>query len=198
MPGKIYIFADSHLKHAKMRTYCDRPDGFTQIIDRNMMNVLKPEDHLIHVGDVGIGPHEDWVPMILHWPGKKTLVRGNHDTNHSPTWWLAHGFDSVNDGMIFRGVWITHKPSAVLPEGCTLNLHGHLHNIWHGFHPTADPFGEENTVARIGKLKFPHQRLFACEYTNYMPVEWNKFFDHAERYQATGPNKMLDNDLRAE
>lgn len=189
MPGKIYIFADSHLKHAQMRTYCDRPEDFTEIIDRNMMNTLKPEDLLIHLGDVGIGSYADWVPMILRWPGKKTLIRGNHDTNHSPTWWLAHGFDSVCDAMIFRGVWVTHRPARSLPEGCNLNLHGHLHNIWHGFHANAGAWSDENIAAASKRLREKWQRLFACEYTNYMPIEWNKFFDHPERYQATGPKE---------
>jgi len=68
-----------------------------------------------------------------------------------------------------------------------LNIHGHLHNVWHGFHPN-DPKGEdaEKELTRRGKLKNEWQRLFAVEYTNYMPVEFDKFVYHPEKYNATG------------
>lgn len=183
----VYIIADTHLKHAKMATYCQRPANFTEQIHRNIMNTLKPTDIGIHLGDVGIGQPEDWVPLVKQWPGRWTLVRGNHD-ERGPEWWAARGFDSVNDGMIFRGVWVTHKPAESLPYGCGLNLHGHLHNIWHGFHPNALPGEEEDLDFKERCLKHNWQRLFAVEYTNYAPVEWNKFLSHPMKYQATGPH----------
>jgi calcineurin-like phosphoesterase family protein len=185
--SNVYVIADTHLKHDKMQTYCDRPSNFTEMIHRNIMNTVKPEDLLIHLGDVGIGKYEAWEWMVQMWPCKKTLIIGNHDENHSPTWWLDHGFDSVCDAMIFRGVWITHRPSSFLPEGCMLNLHGHLHNIWHGFHATAKPGSVEERASREKRLINNWQRLFAVEYTNYMPIEWTKFFAQAARFQATGP-----------
>src|SRR5579859_3947400 len=39
------------------------------------------------------------------------------------------------------------------------------------------------------QLKHPWQRLFAVEYTDYRPVEFNKFIAHPEKYQARGPRK---------
>jgi calcineurin-like phosphoesterase family protein len=191
--SKVYIVADTHLKHEAMRTYCDRPAGFTERIHINIMSTLQPEDLLIHLGDVGIGPACDWVGYIEKWPCKKILVRGNHDDHHSPTWWLDHGFHSVCDAMIFRGVWVTHKPASSLPEGCDLNLHGHLHNIWHGFQADAGkekPSQEEIRLRR--ELKYPWQRLFAAEYTNYYPIEWYRFFSRPSRYQSMGPSKVSE------
>ena len=185
----VYIISDTHLKHDKMKTYCERPEDFTERIHRNIMTTVKPDDMLIHVGDVGIGATEAWEHMVREWPGHKTLVIGNHD-HHGPEWWLKHGFDSACTAMVFRGVWITHRPANALPEGCTLNLHGHLHNIWHGFHPEAVWGSAEDVAFREKRLMNPWQRLFAVEYTNYMPVEWTKFFAHPFKYQATGPNSL--------
>jgi hypothetical protein len=36
-------------------------------------------------------------------------------------------------------------------------------------------------------LKHPWQRLFAIEYTDYRPVEFNKFVSHPDKYQSRGP-----------
>jgi calcineurin-like phosphoesterase family protein len=185
----FYLFSDSHLKHTAMQTYCQRPPNFSEIIHRNMMNTLKAEDTLIHLGDVGIGKYADWEWMIRAWPGRKILIRGNHDRQHSCSWWMEHGFDFACDGLKFRSMWLTHEPSTSLADGCELNIHGHLHNIWHGF---SSPERIERDKKLLGadfmrRLKNPWQRLFSCEYTNLMPVEFDKFIANPDKYQARGP-----------
>lgn len=184
---KVYLISDTHFNHANIATYCDRPKDFTERIIHNWRQIVKPEDSIIHIGDVFIGKVEGWTEIYPQLTGKKTLVRGNHDRNRSPTWWMEHGFDSCCDSMVFRRCWITHEPAEKLSPGCMLNIHGHLHNVWHGFHPN-DPKGEdaEKELTRRGKLKNEWQRLFAVEYTNYMPVEFDKFVYHPEKYNATG------------
>ncbi len=139
-----------------------------------------------------IGGVDDWdairTKMMI---GKWTLVRGNHDWDKGPLWWMNHGFASCVDSCIVRGVYFTHKPTDVLPKGANLNVHGHLHNIWDGFHPEGDtnPFDEAHTISRLGRLPQPFNRLFAIEYTNYMPVEFHKFVNHPDKYKARGPNE---------
>jgi calcineurin-like phosphoesterase family protein len=188
---KTYIISDTHLNHDKIKTYCDRPDDFTEQINRNIARIVKPEDLLIHLGDVGIGRYEGFVEMVREWPGRKILVRGNHDSK-SCQWYMEHGFDFACDAMIYRGCWLTHRPWLnELPEGTHLNLHGHLHNVWHGFYPE-DPEAEEqefNQAAKSGKLVRPWHRLFAVEYTNYTPVCFDKFVTKPDKYQARGPNE---------
>lgn len=168
-------------KHANMKTYCDRPSDFTERIIKNWHNLVSPEDLVIHLGDVAIGKREDWGWIIPSLPGKKVLVRGNHDDSKSCDWWMSEGgFDFACDSMIYRGQWLTHKPSDFMPPGCTYNIHGHLHNIWHGFTPNGGlPEGEK-------KLEHPWQRLFAIEYTDYLPVIFEKFISHPDKYNARG------------
>lgn len=187
---KVYLISDTHFNHKNIATYCQRPADFTDIIIRNWNNIVRPEDTVIHLGDVQIGAKSEWIIPAL--TGRKILVRGNHDREKSNTWWMEHGFDFACDGMRFRNVWLTHEPSTSLADGTELNVHGHLHNIWHGFN---SPEREERDRKLLGtdykhRLKRPWQRLFAVEYTDYRPVEFDKFVMHPEKYQATGPKTI--------
>jgi calcineurin-like phosphoesterase family protein len=204
----VYLISDTHLKHEAMKTYCLRPPNFSELIHKNVMNTVKPEDTLIHLGDVGIGRYADWEWMVQAWPGRKVLIRGNHDRAHSVTWWMNHGFHFACDSMVFRNVLLTHEPANAiiksdghrpygaleegLPQDCELNVHGHLHNIWDGFN---SPERMERDKALLGidftkRLKHPWQRLFAVEYTNYMPVNFDKFISQPDKYQSRGPRNV--------
>lgn len=175
--------------HDNIKTYCQRPDNFTKLLVRNIQNTVKPGDTVIHDGDVFMGKSDGWNEIRKELPGTWWLIRGNHDSKHSPSWWCDHGFAFCADAMIFRGVWFTHKPSTFLPEDCMLNIHGHLHNIWNGFHPT-DPgkTDKDFLISTAGRLEHPWRRLFAVEYTNYFPIEIEKFISKPNKYKARGPN----------
>jgi calcineurin-like phosphoesterase family protein len=182
-----YFIADTHFNHGNIATYCQRPEDFTWRIVRNCKQILKPEDVTIHLGDVFIGNKQDWFHIRENLPGRWILVRGNHDRKHSCAWWMEHGFDFACDGMRFRNCWLTHEPDTSRASGCDLNIHGHLHNIWHGFNPH-DPMAPElgPSSKDTKRLKNDWQRLFAIEYTNYMPVEFDKFVSHPDKYFARG------------
>lgn len=187
---KTYIIADTHFNHTNIVTYCDRPDNFTERIIKNWQATVKPEDLVIHLGDVFIGKPAGWDAIWPLLPGRKVLVEGNHD-KRSSLWWMRHGFEFSCKGLIYQKFWFTHKPACgYLPDDCTLNIHGHLHNIWHGFHSKEPMDGIENTIATNKRLIHDHQRLFAIEYTDYYPVELEKFVAHPDRYQAKGPKHV--------
>ncbi len=181
---KTFLISDTHLNHTKIETYCDRPSDFTDRIVHNWRQVVQPSDLVIHVGDVFIGKREGWEAIYPTLPGRKILIRGNHDWHHNCKWWMEHGFDFACDAMTFQHIWFTHKPAKSLPSGTHLNIHGHLHNIWHGFHKD-EP--ETELTTRAGKLHNSWQRLFAIEYTDYKPVELDKFVNEPDKYQARGP-----------
>ncbi|HZS43411.1 MAG TPA: metallophosphoesterase [Candidatus Paceibacterota bacterium] len=174
---KTWLITDTHLNHNNIKTYCQRPDDHTERIDANIRRMVSPNDILIHLGDIGIGKTDVFMPTVQKWPGKKWLIRGNHDTK-SCQWYVQNGFDMACDGLIYRGAWLTHKPwRAPLPRGTHINIHGHLHNVWDGF-LADDPEKQKDEFfisAKKGKLLYPWQRLLAVEYTNYMPVEFDKF-----------------------
>lgn len=182
----VYLISDTHFNHKNIATYCQRPENFTELIIKRWNETVKPEDLVIHLGDVQIGKKSEWIMPNL--PGRKVLILGNHDRQNSATWWMEHGFDFACQGMKFRNCWLTHEPSSSLADGCLLNIHGHLHNIWDGFVSPERVARDEKLLGPEyrTKLKYPWQRLFAIEYTDYRPVEFDKFVSHPDKYQARG------------
>lgn len=183
---KTFLISDTHLNHANIATYCDRPANFTELILKRWNERVRPEDTVIHLGDVAIGPRTLMEPQIRALHGRKILIRGNHDRHGSCSWWMDHGFDFACDGMRFKNCWLSHEPENSRPGGCDLNVHGHLHNIWHGFQAEC-LVGEEGNRLKT-ELKFPWQRLFAIEYTNYYPIEFDEFVSKPDKYQSLGPS----------
>jgi calcineurin-like phosphoesterase family protein len=185
---KFFLTADTHLNAANIATYCDRPANFTDIILKRWNERVRPEDTVIHLGDVAIGKKEHIKPQLALLNGRKILIRGNHDWHSSLSWWTDNGMDFACDGMVFRGCWLTHHPAHKLPYGCNINIHGHLHNIWDGFHPNKGKCAPGCSQSPKS-LQFPWQRLFAIEYSNYYPIEFDSFVDHPDRFQARGPKE---------
>lgn len=182
----VYLIADTHFNHAQIKTYCQRPDNFTDLLIKNWRRTVQPNDLVMHLGDVFIGPSAGWKDIYPQLPGRKVLVRGNHDRNHSCTWWMENGFDFACDTFVFRHVLLTHEPAKALIGDTTLNFHGHLHNIWHGFHKDAPEGSVESEAFKAKRLYNDWQRLFAVEYTNYMPVNFDKFLNKPDNYLARG------------
>lgn len=181
---RTLIISDTHINHQNIATYCNRPADFSDTIKKNILARVQFDDRVIHLGDVFIGKSQGWDEWRKGLPGHWILVRGNHD-HKSCAWYMDHGFDFACDAMAFRGCWLTHKPASLLPGGCNLNIHGHLHNIWHGFLPE----GSTVEANEAQGLHLPWQRLFAVEYTNYCPIEFDEFVNHPDKYQARGPRE---------
>lgn len=177
---KTYLLADTHFNPENIDTYCQRPPNYTTLIRNNWKRMLQPTDVLIHLGDVGIG--DKTLLDIASLPGRKILIRGNHDRGKGNQWWMENGFDFACDGMVFRDCFLSHEPATRMPGHCRLNIHGHLHNIWTGF--------QKPGVKEIDHK--PYQRLFAVEYTNYAPVEFEKFISHPEKYKSVKPKGEVD------
>jgi len=160
-----WVIADSHFGHERLVERGYRPAGFTDLLLKNCKELIKPEDLVIHIGDVAI---PDGHGAILHFmeqvPGRKILVRGNHD-KRSVTWYMNHGFEFACDAFEMGGVLFTHEPRVVVPEHIQFNIHGHLHE---GNHREAD----------LG----PKHRLVSLEQLGYKPVR----VEHVWRKQRRG------------
>src|SRR5260370_30790806 len=79
----VYILADPHFNHdaegGVMETKCKRPIGFSQKIAANWRRTVQPNDLIIVAGDVFIGSAQKWNDLYPTLPGRKILIRGNHD-----------------------------------------------------------------------------------------------------------------------
>lgn len=159
-PAKTWLISDTHLYHDKMMELCGRPVDFGIQIRKNLKLLVSPQDTLIHLGDVIFYKYPELKNILGDIPGRKILVRGNHDgKKHS--WYMRNGFDFSADLIMIDNIVFTHRPLETFPTGATVNIHGHLHNTGH--HPQEEWWkpGERHL-------------LFTLEH-HYKPIELQKF-----------------------
>lgn len=128
-----WLLTDPHLGHRRMQEqeYCQRPEGFEQLILGNVQKLVRPQDVLISLGDFCIYRDEYWHQEFMAvCAGKRWFIRGNHDRK-SNSWYLSHGWDFVADEMtlnIFgKRVALSHRPITA-HDDFDINIHGHFHN----------------------------------------------------------------------
>jgi len=151
-----WIISDTHFGHTALQAHCRRPADVDERIAANWKRLIAPEDMVIHCGDVAF-TFVKLKELLDSLPGRKTLVRGNHDA-HGLNWYMQNGFDYACDGLVMSRIYFTHHPQATLPQECDFNIHGHLHNTF-----------------PLGHRAYPHSRLFSLEYTDYSPRIIEKF-----------------------
>jgi calcineurin-like phosphoesterase family protein len=132
---KRYIWSDLHLNHKRIIDYCNRPfenvETMNKTILDNWKNVVKNDDIIFNLGDVIWGNKEKAESIIKDMPGKKILIMGNHDREHSVTWFRDVGFDEVYPyPILYKNFFIiSHEPVFLNESMPYCNLHGHIHNI---------------------------------------------------------------------
>jgi len=157
---KEWLITDTHFDHDNIGVFCDRPDGWMDRILKQWREIVKPEDVVIHLGDVQVGRKHKLSELLWSVPGTKILVMGNHD-NESPLWYMRNGFSFACNGLAYKGITFTHHPKNSLYDGTDLNIHGHVHNS--PWTPTK-----------------PFQRLLAIEHVGYKPVDLWKWVNMAK------------------
>ena len=116
---KTYIIADTHFNIDKIETYCQRPENYTDLICREWRNAVHESDTVIHLGDVAIGGYAVWVRGVLEsLPGRKILIRGNHDRKHGNQWWQNNGFDFSCDGLLYQDSWLDSRAVGETASVC--------------------------------------------------------------------------------
>jgi len=131
-----WIIADTHFFHANIGRYCNRLDGWQDLIIENWNRYIQPGDTVFHLGDLALGKKEDAESLIPLLNGSLYLMRGNHD-RRGVAFYQSMGITLVKDPYHVEHasglrLVFSHRPIVPLPPG-RLNLHGHIHN-----NPTAD------------------------------------------------------------
>lgn len=171
METRYWLTTDTHFGHKRMLEYCERPQDFDGKIMKYLLANVKPEDVLIHLGDVCMGNdkyYNNWFKLNLQC--KTWLIRGNHDMK-SNTWYLLNGWDMICQRLYLRTqnkiIAFSHEP--INDDGYyDYNIHGHIHNA------VRDLEYEETKLNRVINNK---QRLIALEYTNYQPLLLKTFIE---------------------
>jgi calcineurin-like phosphoesterase family protein len=129
--GSTWIIADTHFFHANIGQYCDRPEGWQDLIIENWNRYIRPGEIVFHLGDLALGKKEDGEALVPLLNGKLYLMRGNHD-RRGKAFYNKLGITLVPDP--FRMIYskklrlvFSHRPILPLDPGI-LNLHGHIHN----------------------------------------------------------------------
>ena len=127
----IWLIADTHFFHTNIGQYCDRPDGWQDLIIVNWNRFIQPGEIVFHLGDLALGKKEDTEAFVPLLNGKIYLLRGNHD-RRSKVFYANLGITLVKDpySMVHSSgqrLIFSHRPISPLEPGL-LNLHGHIHN----------------------------------------------------------------------
>jgi calcineurin-like phosphoesterase family protein len=133
--AELWFISDTHFGHANILNFRkqngDRLREFDSVeeMDEHMIerwnSVVRPQDHLYHLGDVVM--RQQVLDVVMpRLNGHKRLVRGNHDifrTKH-----YMRYFDEIYGLRVLDNMIFSHIP--IHPESLgrfKANVHGHLH-----------------------------------------------------------------------
>lgn len=132
---RTFVISDLHLAqesilHFKHDGHPLRPfrdlHHMHQVICDRWRDVVKPDDKVYVLGDVAA--RKSVKSLLAGLPGRKRLVRGNHD-HFSDNWYHEAGFERIYGVRQLDGIWLTHVPMhpQSLAGRARGNIHGHLH-----------------------------------------------------------------------
>ena len=93
-----WITSDQHWGHPKIQEYGGRPDGHFDLMRDEWYAKVQPGDLLLHLGDiVCFGDRSKHAGYLEGLPGRKLLIRGNHD-DHKNDFYEQYGFTVWAEG----------------------------------------------------------------------------------------------------
>ena len=178
----FWVISDTHFSHTNSWEKFKLPDGSplrpftsTEEMDEAMVErwnaVVKPNDHVYHLGDVAISKRG--LEFVRRLNGHKRLIRGNHDI-HSDKLYREVGFEQIHGVRVFVDKWIfSHIP--LHPSSVTgrfrVNVHGHLHA---GFVPTIASVGPGITDCEYTNEPDPRYLCVCVEQTDFTPLHFDE------------------------
>lgn len=156
-----WVISDTHFLHKREVTSGARKIWYEYKIEKNWTNLIKPEDTIIHIGDIACGKDlEVHERFIMKLPGFKILVKGNHD-NKSDSRYIDHGRDMVVESMIIKRfgkeIMFKHIPDDFSTEWAS---HGHNRMVIHGH------YHNNGNLAMLAKY---NHVIYSCEAEDMQP-----------------------------
>lgn len=124
--ASVYFCSDLHFGHkgiAKFRNVVVSEEDNRELIKRNWKALVTKRDIVYVLGDAAFD--SETVKDFGDLPGRKFLVRGNHDKLNTSVY-LKY-FDEVYGILKFKEFWLTHAPIHPDELRNRVNLHGHVH-----------------------------------------------------------------------
>lgn len=129
----VWFISDTHFGHKNVLKF--ELDGkplrefesiweMEQTMYERWCEVVKPQDKIYHLGDVGFT--QDSILRMRSLPGHKRLVMGNHDKFQTKLYMSV--FEQLYGVRQIDRFWISHIPMHVdSVDRYRLNIHGHTH-----------------------------------------------------------------------
>lgn len=137
-----WFTSDTHFSHTNVIKYCNRPFDDAHHMNKTMVDnwnsVVRPEDHVYHLGDVGFCGPQQLNKILDRLNGKKFLIIGNHDHRSLKSLEFRNHFEWIKDvhhgaiqekGETFR-MTLCHYAMRTWMHSCrgAWMLYGHSHN----------------------------------------------------------------------
>jgi len=129
----IWLISDTHFGHENIIRYCNRPfesvHHMNEVLRENWNSIVKPNDHVWHLGDVYFGKGlPNAIDFLKSLNGRKRLCLGNHDNGQDQI--LHKVFEKIVLWRDFKehNLLLSHiplHPSNVIRD--RFNVHGHIH-----------------------------------------------------------------------
>lgn len=158
--SNIWFCSDLHFGHKNIQKFrggvLDEQDNRKQII-ADWNDVVTKRDDVYVLGDAAFTL--DVVDVFESLPGRKFLVRGNHDLLDTSVY-LKY-FHQVYGLLKYKEFWLSHAPIHPDELRGKVNLHGHVHyeSIRKSFNPVLDVKSELDN------------RYFNCCVENIRPMK---------------------------
>jgi calcineurin-like phosphoesterase family protein len=137
-----YYTADPHFGHASILRFCSRPFRDVAEMDAHILSayqaVMRAKDDLWIIGDFAFAKIDEATrleALLAAIPGRKHLIKGNHDKPWMTTlsgWHSVHDLIEVKEGG-YR-LTLCHYPMVTFPGARhqAVQLFGHVHQNWKG------------------------------------------------------------------
>jgi len=135
----VWFIADTHLNHANVIKYCNRPFSNINEMDKeiiiNWNERIEEDDKVFILGDFCFGSKNTWKSYLNELNGHKILIEGNHDKNITYDEFeivtpladiIIEGDEEITDG---QKITLCHYPmiSWYQSHRGSWQLYGHVH-----------------------------------------------------------------------
>lgn len=134
---KTFLIGDTHFGHSNILTFKKQDGSPLRVFDNIYEHdeyliykwnlVVKPEDKVYHLGDVGFKNFTVLNQILSRLNGSKILIKGNHD-NMKLSQYAQH-FKDIRGSHTLDKFILTHIP--IHPDSLSRwvgNIHGHMHS----------------------------------------------------------------------
>jgi calcineurin-like phosphoesterase family protein len=137
-----WVISDPHFGDPRISSYTGRPVGHTEEILSRWRARVGLNEPVLLLGDIVISNDSALFDAIAALPGRKVLLRGNHDTQSSLWFGRALGMEVIAAkrphkncprGEAISLPWqgarlqLSHIPRSWHDDTWDINVHGHIH-----------------------------------------------------------------------